>query len=562
MRALACLMLAACAGPPRAPAAPTTAAAARDADLVGTWTGQRELSQGPAGPLALTHAGATWTATLAGTTVTLAADGDWLRSDLGTGEIRLRPATPLPEVFWLQGSGVTLEAAYATPVAVHATATGFAGDVVTLADRITLALVVAPDARDPHGALTAYIREPGFNYGGMVRALTVTRSGAQVTFSGANGKPALAGTLSARGLHVALAGIGVELDLARTAPLAGGSPTLATPPVTGDGWRTDSLAAAGLAAGPLRALLAAATAAPTAWDSPAVQALLIARHGKLVVESYAPGFTADTPHDTRSAGKSWTSTLAGAAVDRGELTPATRLAPTATDPRKAAITLEHLLTMSAGLACDDDDDASPGNESTLQSQKAEPDWWKYMLALPMLRAPGERAVYCSGAINLVGALLAGQHGDWLPARWNRDLAAPLGITHYYLNLMPTEQGYLAGGTYLRARDFAKLAQVFLDHGVWNGRRIVSADWVARATAPRVGIHVPLDYGYAWWQKTYRVGGVDYPAFYASGNGGQIAMAIPSLDLVFVIMAGNYGNFATWGHFVDDWIPQFVIPAAR
>ena len=96
-RALACLALAACTAAPRAPVA---AVATRDADLVGTWTGARELSHGPAGPLAITHAGDVWTATLAGTTVTLAADGDWLRSDLGTGEIRLRPATPVPEVFW------------------------------------------------------------------------------------------------------------------------------------------------------------------------------------------------------------------------------------------------------------------------------------------------------------------------------------------------------------------------------------------------------------------------------------------------------------------------------
>ncbi len=60
---------------------------------------------------------------------------------------------------------------------------------------------------------------------------------------------------------------------------------------------------------------------------------------------------------------------------------------------------------------------------------------------------------------------------------------------------------------------------------------------------------------------HRVGGGDDPASGASGNGGQIAMAIPRLDLVVVFMSGNDGIFATWGHFVEDWGPQYIIPAA-
>ena len=67
------------------------------------------------------------------------------------------------------------------------------------------------------------------------------------------------------------------------------------------------------------------------------------------------------------------------------------------------MTLAHLLTESGGFACDDYDDASPGNEGTLQSQTS--DWWKYTLDLPMAHEPGERYAYCSANINLVGAAL-------------------------------------------------------------------------------------------------------------------------------------------------------------
>ncbi|HEX9109582.1 MAG TPA: serine hydrolase domain-containing protein [Longimicrobiales bacterium] len=76
------------------------------------------------------------------------------------------------------------------------------------------------------------------------------------------------------------------------------------------------------------------------------------------------------------------------------------------DPRKASLTLAHLLTHSSGLACDDNDDASPGNEDAMQSQTAQPDWFRYILDLPLVKAPGEQYAYCSGGMNLAGGVLA------------------------------------------------------------------------------------------------------------------------------------------------------------
>ena len=79
------------------------------------------------------------------------------------------------------------------------------------------------------------------------------------------------------------------------------------------------------------------------------------------------------------------------------------------DPRKAQITLAHLMTHSAGLACNDNDDDSPGNEGTMQGQTRQPDWWRYTLDLPQAHDPGSRYAYCSANINLVGGALTIGH---------------------------------------------------------------------------------------------------------------------------------------------------------
>src|SRR5512140_3329643 len=105
-----------------------------------------------------------------------------------------------------------------------------------------------------------------------------------------------------------------------------------------------------------------------------------------------------------------------------------------------------------GLACDDNDDASPGNEGAMQSQSAQPDWYRYTLDLPLANAPGEHYAYCSAGTNLAGGVLAQVSGAWLPALFDTLVAQPLKLGRYYVNLMPTGQAYSGGGMHLRPRD--------------------------------------------------------------------------------------------------------------
>jgi CubicO group peptidase (beta-lactamase class C family) len=246
------------------------------------------------------------------------------------------------------------------------------------------------------------------------------------------------------------------------------------------------------------------------------------------------------------------------------------------DPRKADITLGHLLTHSAGLACDDNAESSPGNEDMIQADRSHPDWVKVTLDLPMQFNPGTHYAYCSMNINLAGATLSQATGEWLPALFDRTVARPLQFGTYHWNLMGTGDGYLGGGVFVRPRDFLKLGQAYLDGGVWNGRRIVSAEWVKESLSPHMHIspattglegdafrnnYYDVDEGWAWHMVGVKSGKETYPAYHANGNGGQLLLVVPQFDLVVMFSAGNYGQ-GLWNRERDAIVGDMIIPAIR
>jgi CubicO group peptidase (beta-lactamase class C family) len=235
------------------------------------------------------------------------------------------------------------------------------------------------------------------------------------------------------------------------------------------------------------------------------------------------------------------------------------------------------MTHTSGLACDDNDDASPGNEETMQGQTKQPDWWKYTLDLPMAHDPGTRYAYCSANSNLTGAALTLHTGTWLPELFDRTVAKPLGFGRYYWNLTPNGEGYAGGGAYLTSRDFLKVGQAFLDGGVWRGRRIVAADWVKDSTAPHVEInpattglspeafgnaYIESSDGYAWHLNKLTVGNRTYRDYEAGGNGGQQVIVVPDADLVVVFTGGNYGQGGIWLRWREQIIGGQILPAIR
>jgi CubicO group peptidase (beta-lactamase class C family) len=311
-----------------------------------------------------------------------------------------------------------------------------------------------------------------------------------------------------------------------------------------------------------------ATADP-ASAAPRIHSLLVARAGRLVLEEYFYGFDASVPHDLRSASKTFTSILAGVAMDRGApftmATPAFALlavdsALLASDPRRSRITVGHLLTHSSGLACDDNDDQSPGQEDRMQRQTAEPDWYRFAMGLAVVADPGSRYAYCSAGINLAGGVVAATLGAWLPALFEEAVARPLDFGRYAINLMPDGQSYSAGGVYLRPRDLLKIGQLYLDGGRWRGRRVVSEAWVRESTAARVAVENGSWDGYGWHRYAIRAGGTTHQEIEASGNGGQYLVLIPSLSLAIASTGGNYGEYGIWKRFRDEIVPAVIAAA--
>ncbi|MBV8368147.1 MAG: ATP-binding cassette domain-containing protein, partial [Candidatus Eremiobacteraeota bacterium] len=381
------------AAPTAVPAGSTTGPSRADA-LAGVWASERRF--GPAvsgGDVVLERQGAVWTGRTGALRGRLApgAFGALRFAFAGGSELRVREPAGGAVAQWLQPKTADGEPRYASPVRLRAAGGGtLRGAIRPLLHVEHLFLVVR--ATDDGGA-QAFIRNPEHNAGAGVGLRTVVREGARLRLT-RPGKPDLSGLYDARSgmltLTLQLDGVTSAWTFTR-ATAAGAAAFYARPGVhdylyrqpreDGDGWQTASLAAVGLNQTKIAAVMNEILRGGTpSLRAPYIQSVVIARHGKLVLDEYFYGFGADRPHDVRSAGKSVTTLLVGRAIQDGApLAPQTPVYPlfpeyapfAHDDPRKASITVEHLMTMSAGYACDDNGDNWAG-EDAMQSQTAQP----------------------------------------------------------------------------------------------------------------------------------------------------------------------------------------------
>lgn len=299
-------------------------------------------------------------------------------------------------------------------------------------------------------------------------------------------------------------------------------------------------------------------AAIRAGEFKKIGSVLIARHGKLVYEGYFDG-DASTLRDTRSATKSITDVLAGIAIGekklRGvdaqvfDLLPDRAKKVQNPDSRKEKMTVEDLLTMSSPLECDDWNDASRGNEERMYVIE---DWAQFILDLPVRghmhvgekeEPPkyGRYFSYCTGGVFVLSEVLQKATGMRTDHYAQEKLFGPLGIMDAEWVYSPLNIPQTGGGLRLTSRDLLKIAQLYLDGGRWQGRRIVDEAWVRASITPHAQIDDQTEYGYLWWLKVFKSGGNGYPAFFMSGNGGNKVCAFPGLDLAVVITSTNYNT---------------------
>jgi CubicO group peptidase (beta-lactamase class C family) len=499
----------------------------------------------------------------------------------------------LIEGFWLQpGRPHDTGRVLASPVILALIAGNiWRGEAHPLADPWAVYLRIY---RDPEAGLVAAFRNPERNDIGGAPRFRISRKGQAVLFSVSYDGGELrreAELIAPDRMRVNLTGTPIELTrtTAQAIPNAfprGAAPTpyvYRRPAETSDDWPTARGSDVGLKeAGLARAVQRIIDGDPFARQPSLIHSVLVARRGKLVLEEYFFGHDRDTVHDIRSAGKTYSSVMLGAAMRQGvAIGPGSHITtvmagrgPFANpDPRKAEITLAHLMTHTSGLDCNDNDENSRGNEDTMSSQTAQPDWWKYTLDLPMMHNPGTRYAYCSGNINLVGGALTEATKTWLPEHFDRNIARPLQFARYYWMLSPNGEGYLGGGAFMRPRDLLKLGQVFLDGGVWRGRRIVDADWVKQSTQPHIEISpqttglddetFPNFYGrgadgYAWHSLSVKARGRSFEGYAATGNGGQVLVVLPQLQMTFVFTGGNYRQGGIWTRWPQEIIADEII----
>jgi CubicO group peptidase (beta-lactamase class C family) len=444
------------------------------------------------------------------------------------------------------------------------------GTVVPLDERFTIYLSIR---RDPDGSLRGSFHNPEARWNGGAAWFRITRDGDQVRFTdSATGRVRFSQPYDSSeqrimmdfGTPMALTPVDPETAVGFRARPAGLAPYQYRVPVPRpDGWATAAAGHVGLDEASLAGLVRQLAGTVSTTDSaPLVHSVLLARHGKLVLEEYFFGFTPDRPHDLRSAGKTLTAILAGAAIDAGALSGVEAPVYPGPDPGKRRITLGHLLTHSSGLACNDMDDASPGNEERMQLQRAEPDWYRFFLDLPVVAEPGTSYTYCSAGFNLAGGVVRTATRTWLPEYFDRVLARPLGIERFHWNLMESGEAYTAGGASLLPRDLLKFGQLFLNGGRWQGRQVVSRAWVNRSTSHQITTPDGGSDGYGWHRHALRVGDRSYQAYEANGNGGQFLIVVPELELVAVITAGNYNQYRIWRAFREFAVRGVSIRSTR
>jgi CubicO group peptidase (beta-lactamase class C family) len=261
-----------------------------------------------------------------------------------------------------------------------------------------------------------------------------------------------------------------------------------------------------------------------------VQCVLVLCRDDLVVEQY---FRDRRPGDlvnVHSVTKSFLSSLVGIAIRQGSMALTTtvgevlanRIPPG--EQAKAAITVEHLLTMTSGLAAEgkyDIDEIADAGRNLAEG----------VLQAPLQDAPGTKFSYNNGAAHLLSVMLTASTGMPLTRFAEERLFGPLGVADYRWPADPEGNPLGYGHLELRPRDLVRFGQLYLRQGRVADAAVLDPAWVKAATtaATRGGPPENTPYGYLWW-ITDQAGKA---AYFAGGYGGQYVTVVPELELVVV-----------------------------
>ncbi|HTO60940.1 MAG TPA: serine hydrolase [Bradyrhizobium sp.] len=291
---------------------------------------------------------------------------------------------------------------------------------------------------------------------------------------------------------------------------------------------------------------------------PNVDSIVVVRHGVLVYERYFGPYDSTTSHVGNSMTKSVVSLLVGIALDRGLIKDLDARAfsffPEYADlrtPEKDWITLRHLLTMSAGL------NASVSGRML----GLDRDPFRHALEGTLVRDPGISFEYSNVETELIGAILQKVSGKTVDVLATEEIFGPLGIQDFrWYGRLGNDLPMCSSGLSLRPRDWAKIGQLVLNHGAWNGKQIVSASWISQSTTKQVKAPKTFSYGFQWWlgRSTIHDRVIEWTA--ALGFNAQKLIVIPDLDIVVVFNASRESVQMVAPEI--ELLDRYILPALR
>ena len=322
-----------------------------------------------------------------------------------------------------------------------------------------------------------------------------------------------------------------------------------------------------------------------------VHSMLVFKNDKLVLEEYFPGhiyqwdarkyhgelvqWDRNMLHSNMSCTKSFTSACIGIAIDRGFIDDVNQsifdYLPDhqhfKTDNREY-ITIEHLLTMSSGLAWDEWSAAHGTSANDIDRLYFEcDDPVSCVLEKPWWAVPGTFFTYNGGGMVILAEILRNATGMSIDEFSMKYLFEPLGIEHTAWSQYENGMYDAAGSLKLSPRAMLKFGVTYLNEGTWYGEHIISSDWVKSSSLAynnNVGLWIPGEdsgecgYTYSWWTSELSHSGDVIKMYRAGGWGGQEIMVFPELDMVVVFTGGNYASKTT----LFELIEEYIIPAVQ
>ena len=284
-------------------------------------------------------------------------------------------------------------------------------------------------------------------------------------------------------------------------------------------------------------------------------AVLVVRNGYIVMEEYlSTQLGRNVTQDMLSCTMSVISALVGAAISQGLLALNQSVHEFFSDREidnyvssKDAITIEHLLTNTAGFDWEENTDPA--------QMRATHDWVQFILDKPMARQPGTFFEYNSGLAHLLSVILENVTGLSTLEYAKSTIFDPLGITDYDWETDP--QGVYDGGRGLKLtlRDMAKFGYLYLNNGSWNGNQIIPLSWISASSSVHVSVNNIKDYGYLWW--IYKGTGI----YNAIGFAVRAISVIPEYGIVAVVSGyDSTGDFLRnqWLYALEEFVIQSAI----